>query len=57
DAEKTTFYAESNSKGTGSNISKRVSWSHQLSKEERKKYTPENILKGNDNWNITKSLK
>ncbi|AZA53401.1 pectinesterase family protein [Chryseobacterium sp. G0201] len=57
DAEKTTFYAESDSKGTGANISKRVSWSHQLSKEERKKYTPENILKGNDNWNITKNLK
>ncbi|MET3538733.1 pectinesterase family protein [Chryseobacterium limigenitum] len=57
DAEKTTFYAESNSKGTGANISKRVSWSHQLTKEERKKYTTENILKGNDNWNTKKSLK
>lgn len=57
DAEKTTFYAESNSKGTGANISKRVSWSHQLTKEERKKYTTENILKGNDNWNSKKSLK
>lgn len=57
DAEKTTFYAESNSKGTGANASKRVSWSYQLSKEERKKYTTENILKGNDNWNSKKSLK
>ncbi|SHM24602.1 pectinesterase family protein [Chryseobacterium polytrichastri] len=57
DAEKTTSYAESNSKGTGGNISKRVSWSHQLTKEERKKYTTENILKGNDNWNPKKSLK
>lgn len=57
DAEKTTFYAESNSKGTGANASKRVSWSHQLTKEERKKYTTENILKGNDNWNTKKSLK
>lgn len=56
DAEKTTFYAESNSKGTGGNISKRVSWSHQLTKEERKKYTTENILKGNDNWNPKKSF-
>ncbi|QXU49712.1 pectin esterase [Chryseobacterium sp. D764] len=57
DAEKTTFYAEFNSKGSGAHISKRVSWSHQLTKEERKKYTPENILKGNDNWNTKKSLK
>jgi len=57
DAEKTTFYAESNSKGMGANISKRVSWSHQLTKEERKKYTTENILKGKDNWNTKKSLK
>ncbi len=57
DAEKTTFYAESNSKGSGANISKRVSWSHQLTKEERKKHTTSNILKGKDNWNPIKSLK
>ncbi|MFZ4929005.1 pectinesterase family protein [Chryseobacterium sp. Mn2064] len=56
DAEKTTFYAESNSKGPGAAIKQRVSWSHQLSKEERKKYTADYILKGNDNWNIKKSL-
>lgn len=56
EAEKTTLYAESNSKGTGANITQRVSWSHQLNKEERKKYTPENILKGKDQWNIKKSL-
>ncbi|MCS3868311.1 pectinesterase [Chryseobacterium ginsenosidimutans] len=57
DAEKTTFYGEFNSKGAGSNISKRVSWSHQLTKEESKKYTTNNILKGKDNWNTKKSLK
>ncbi|MBB6329963.1 pectinesterase [Chryseobacterium sediminis] len=57
DAEKTTFYAEFNSKGSGAHISKRVPWSHQLTKEERKKYTTEIILKGNDRWNIKKSLK
>jgi len=57
DAEKTTFYAEYNSKGTGANADKRVSWSHQLTKEESKKYTSQNILKGNDNWNPKKSLK
>ncbi|EJL70007.1 pectinesterase family protein [Chryseobacterium populi] len=54
DAEKTTFYAEYHSKGTGANSSKRVSWSHQLSKEKRKIYTTENILKGKDNWNVKK---
>jgi len=57
DAEKTTFYGEFNSKGTGANVAKRVSWSHQLTKEESKKYTTQNILKGNDNWNPKKSLK
>jgi len=57
DAEKTTFYAEFNSKGSGANISKRVPWSHQLTKEERKKYTTDHILKGKDNWNTKKSLK
>lgn len=57
DAEKTTFYAEFNSKGSVAHISKRVPWSHQLTKEERKKYTTEIILKGNDRWNIKKSLK
>ena len=56
EAEKTAFYAESNSKGTGANITQRVAWSHQLNREERKKYTPENILKGKDNWDIKKSL-
>ncbi|MCS4302762.1 pectinesterase family protein [Chryseobacterium sp. BIGb0232] len=56
DAEKTTFYAESNSKGSGANAVQRVSWSHQLTQQERKKYTTENILKGKDEWNIKKSL-
>lgn len=57
DAEKTTFYAEYNSKGDGADSSKRVSWSHQLTKEEAKKYTAKNILKGKDNWNFSKSFK
>lgn len=56
DAEKTTFYAESNSKGAGADNSQRVPWSHQLSKDERKKYTTANILKGKDNWNVKKIL-
>lgn len=54
DAEKTTFYGEYNSKGSGANISKRVFWSHQLTKEESKKYTAKNILSGKDNWNFRK---
>ncbi|MDR6370141.1 pectinesterase [Chryseobacterium bernardetii] len=57
DAEKTTFYAESHSKGTGANPMQRVSWSHQLTQQERKKYTAGNILKGMDSWNAKKSLK
>lgn len=54
DAEKTTFYGEYNSKGSGANIFKRVFWSHQLTKEESKKYTAKNILSGKDNWNFRK---
>lgn len=57
DAEKTTFYAELNSKGSGADASKRVSWSYQLKKSDRKKYTAENILKGKDNWNFKERLK
>lgn len=57
DAEKTTFYAEYNSKGVGSDVSKRVSWSHQLTKDQAKKYTAKNVLKGKDNWNFSKSFK
>lgn len=56
EAEKTTLYAESNSKGAGANRTQRVPWSHQLNKKERKKYTPDNILQGKDHWNIKKSL-
>ena len=54
EAEKTTFYAEYNSKGLGGNISKRVSWSHQLTKQQSKKYTAKNVLSGKDNWNYKK---
>ncbi len=57
DAEKTTFYGEYNSKGAGADISKRVPWSHQLTKDQAKKYTAKNILSGKDNWNYTKALK
>ncbi|CAD7801359.1 Pectinesterase A [Chryseobacterium aquaeductus] len=56
EAEENTLYAEYNSSGIGANAKKRVSWSHQLTKEESKKYTVKNILAGKDNWNFKKSL-
>jgi len=52
EAEKTTFYAEYNSKGIGANMEKRASWSHQLTKEQSKEYSIKNILSGKDNWNF-----
>ena len=48
DKEKTAYYAEFNSKGEGGKTQNRVSWSHQLSKKEAKKYTIKTIFK---DWN------
>jgi pectinesterase len=48
--EKTTFFAEYKSRDA--EISKRVPWSHQLTETEIKKYTLNNILAGNDNWDV-----
>ncbi|MRX69426.1 pectinesterase [Flavobacterium resistens] len=45
EAEKNTFYAEYNCSGEGFQPTKRVSWSHQLKKNEAEKYTLETILK------------
>jgi pectinesterase len=42
--DKTAYYAEYENTGAGSDISKRVPWSHQLSKKEAAKYTLKNIL-------------
>lgn len=42
--EKTTYFAEYQSKGLGSNPKGRVKWSYQLTKAEAKKYTLKNIL-------------
>ena len=44
DAERTTVYVEYNNSGRGANNSRRVAWSHQLTKEEAALYTLENIL-------------
>lgn len=48
--EKTAFYAESNSRGSGANPSARVAWSHQLTPSEARAYLPDNFLKGSDHW-------
>lgn len=48
EAEKTTFYAEYASKGSGADPEARVEWSHQLTEEELENYTIEKIFKG---WN------
>ncbi|KQB43513.1 pectate lyase [Flavobacterium aquidurense] len=51
EAEKNALYAEYNCKGEGFQPTKRVIWSHQLSKKEAQKYTIENILKDSIvNW-------
>ena len=43
-AEKTTFYAESGSKGPGAE-GERVRWSHTLKPKDLKAYTPANVLR------------
>jgi len=48
--ETTARYAEYNSTGPGANPEARVNWSRQLTDEEAKEYTIENVLKGSDNW-------
>lgn len=45
-AEKTVLYAESGSFGAGADSGSRVDWSHQLSKEELKKYSNDLIFSG-----------
>ncbi len=51
EAEKNAFYAEYNCSGAGFQPSKRVKWSHQLSKKEVATYSIENILKDKiANW-------
>lgn len=52
--EKTTYYAEYKSIGSGANPSARVKWSHQLSKKQAIKYTLYNIFNG---WRPSIDLK
>lgn len=52
DKDKTAYYAEFGSKGSSAKyISQRVSWSHQLKKEEIQKYDRDLVLNG---WNPNK---
>lgn len=44
EAEKTCFYAEYKCSGEGFNPGERVSWSHQLTKSQARKYSIQNIL-------------
>jgi len=48
--EKTVRYAEYKNMGLGAVSDKRVSWAPQLTDEEAKAYTVENILRGPDGW-------
>ncbi|MBP5765059.1 MAG: pectin esterase [Bacteroidales bacterium] len=50
--EQTAFYAEFNTKGDGGKTRKqRAAWSHSLNKKEAERYSIENVLKGDDDWN------
>jgi pectinesterase len=49
--EKTARYAEYKSTGPGADPEARFKWTKQLTEEEAKAYSVENILKGSDGWN------
>ena len=49
--EKTAYFAEYKSTGSGANDAARVKWSHQLTAQEAEQFTAEKFLKGTDNWN------
>ncbi len=49
--EKTTRYAEFGNRGEGAKMEQRVKWAKQLSVEESREFSVENVLRGNDNWN------
>ena len=50
EAESTTFYAEYRSTGPGAQPAARVKWAKQLTPDQAKAFTPENVLHGSDNW-------
>ena len=51
--EKTAFFAEYKSKGSGADPAGRVAWSYQLTAADIKKYTLKNILSREDNWDVS----
>jgi pectinesterase len=51
DKDKTAYYAEYKNVGSGSDVSKRVTWSKQLTNKEAKQYTMKNIF---GDWNPAK---
>ncbi|HSD08334.1 pectinesterase family protein [Flavobacterium sp.] len=55
DKTKTVYYAEFKNKGKGAETDKRVNWSHQLSKEEAKKYNLKYIFRDQQNWKALKA--
>lgn len=52
--EKTARFAEYMNTGKGADRSQRVAWSRELSEDEAKKYTIQNILGGDDHWDPTR---
>jgi pectinesterase len=50
DNEKTAHFAEYKSTGPGSDTSRRVSWSRQLSDAEAARFDPDKVLAGDDGW-------
>lgn len=50
--EKTARYMEYNNTGAGAGTAERVSWSHQLTKKEAAKVTPENVFRMDNGWNF-----
>ncbi|CAM3675551.1 pectate lyase [Marinicrinis lubricantis] len=52
--EKTARYEEYNSSGPGANPKDRAPWSKQLTPQEADRYTVQNVLKGNDQWDPTR---
>ena len=55
EAEETAFYAEFASEGPGAAPEERVEWAHQLTPKQAEKYSVENILRGEDNWDPLRS--
>ncbi|MGE8423856.1 MAG: pectinesterase family protein, partial [Sphingobacterium siyangense] len=54
DKDKTVFYAELGSKGAGaSELSKRVTWSHQLPEDKRDVYKLEKVM---EDWKVKEML-